>query len=140
MTQNLISCITSHEHNVGANHLPIQTIIFIHTSHSIEKDLTYNYDKTDWEQVQFIVPIYLPNLIMPDTPQKLDNYAMDIVNAIKCDIDETTPYKRPCPHSKHWWSLSSATSTDKPTSSAIKYSADNPPYKLWNKPKQYGAN
>jgi len=40
---------------------------------------------------------------MPDTPQKLDNYAMNIVNAIKRAIDETTPRKRPCPHSKRWW-------------------------------------
>ena len=49
------------------------------------------------------VTAYLPHTSIPDTPQELDKYATEIVNAIRRATEETTPRKQPSPHSKRWW-------------------------------------
>ena len=73
-TQNLITCTTSHEHDVGSDHLPIQTIISIANINPPSKELSYNYDKTDWELLKLKVSNYLSNLSIPDITQRLDDY------------------------------------------------------------------
>ena len=101
-TQNLIACTTSHKHNVGSDHLPIQTIISAATQPT-PVQYTYNFNKTDWETLKAKVTSYLPNLQTPDNPTDINKYATDIVNAIQQAINDTTPHKQPCPHSKQWW-------------------------------------
>jgi hypothetical protein len=39
------------------------------------------------------------------TNAKVDNYAEQLVEAIKKAIQETTPRKRRSPHSKRWWTV-----------------------------------
>jgi hypothetical protein len=39
------------------------------------------------------------------TNAEVDNYAEKLVEAIKKAIRETTPRKRPSPHSKRWWTV-----------------------------------
>jgi Endonuclease-reverse transcriptase len=100
--QNLIACTTSHEHDVGSDHLPIQTVISV-TTQPTPVQYAYNFDKTDWETLKTKVTSYLPNLQTPNNPTDLNKYATDIVNAILQAINDTTPRKQPCPHSKRWW-------------------------------------
>src|SRR5216117_692741 len=71
----------------------------------------YNYAKTNWKELNKRLELYLPTPINDDetTATGIDNYAKELVEAITKAVQETTPHKRPSPHSKRWWTAELST-------------------------------
>src|SRR6266496_5246220 len=69
-----------------------------------QRHLPYNYAKTDWKELNKRLELYLPNPINEEaTTDDIDDHAKQLVEAITKAVQETTPRKRPSPHSKRWW-------------------------------------
>ena len=102
----LLSCKIADDHDLASDHLPIETNIAlpIEAPQNIQ---AYNYAKTNWQEFDLKLPLYLPKLIPTGpsmtTRQDIDNFAEQLSNAILKAVEETTPRKKPCPHSKRWW-------------------------------------
>src|SRR5947207_8544846 len=60
---------------------------------------------TDWNAHRNKLQQYLPPIISATTAtrHKVDKFTEQLVDAITKALEETTPRKRPCPHSKRWW-------------------------------------
>jgi ribonuclease HI len=102
----IIKCRIAKEHDHGSDHLPIETTIAMR----IEEPQflpPYNYAKTNWKELNTKLELYLPSMIQINdeaiTEVDVDNYAELLINAITKAVQETTPRKRPSPHSKRWW-------------------------------------
>ena len=103
-TQRIIKCQIAKEHDHGSDHLPIETIIALHIKEENRPLSPYNYVKTNWKQFNDRLNCYLPSLISANTTERdIDRHAEEIIKAITKTIEETTPRKKPCPHSKRWW-------------------------------------
>ena len=65
----------------------------------------FNHTKTNWKALEAKLNEYLPDLIDSEQTSltELDQFTYQIVTAIQQAISETTPRKKPCPHSKRWW-------------------------------------
>ena len=107
--ESVIKCKVSKKNDHGSDHYPILTELDLrpHPENNREDTMPYNYAKTDWDALRLKVTEYLPHLIdANDTnlaPSDLDQYAMEITEAITRAIHETTPRKIICPFSKRWW-------------------------------------
>ena len=101
-----ITCRIAKEHDQGSDHLPIEIKIALQTKEN-QSVPSYNYTKTDWKELKSKVKRYLPNIIPTDeqsvTCADIDNFAEEFVKAISKAVEETTPHKKPSPHSKRWW-------------------------------------
>ena len=102
----IITCRIAEDHDHGSDHLPIETTIAM----QIEEPQflpAYNYAKTNWEELKYKLGLYMPNLNSINenttTSADVDKYAEQLVQAITKAVQETTPRKRPNPHSKRWW-------------------------------------
>jgi hypothetical protein len=101
-----ITCRIAEEQDHSSDHLPIETTIALQID---EPQFTpaYNYVKTKWKELNNKLELYLPNPSSINeeatTKADLDNYAEQLVQAITKAVQETTPRKRPSPHSKRWW-------------------------------------
>src|SRR5437762_8112634 len=92
------------EQQQGSDHLPIETTLAL----SIEKPQTmqpFNYARTDWKELNNKLEQYLPKLptLKTITCAGIDKYTTELIKAIMKAVEETTPRKRPSPHSKRWW-------------------------------------
>jgi len=97
------SCKIADHHDHGSDHLPIEITITL----SIDVPqlaLPYNYTKTNWKELNHKLESYLPNLTSLNSGttshQDIDNFANELIIAISKAVEETTPRKKPCPHSK----------------------------------------
>ena len=101
----MLKCQISTDNDHGSDHLPIETVLDLFTPPPPPTEPAYNYEKTKWKLLKTKLKEYLPQTIDPDctTPTQLDQFTIDLTNAIKQAIDETTPRKRPSPFSKRWW-------------------------------------
>ena len=102
----IITCRVAEEQHHGSDHLPIETTLALH----IEKPQTvqsFNYARTDWKELNNKLERYLPNLPNLNTETitctDIDKYTEELIKAITKAVEETTPHKRPSPHSKRWW-------------------------------------
>ena len=90
-----------------SDHFPIETIISAQTD-TPQTLLAYNYAKTNWQELNVKLESYWSEL-QPAISDKItsktqiDTYAKQLVDAITKAVQETTPQKRPSPHSKRWW-------------------------------------
>ena len=99
-----IICRIAEEQDHSSDHLPIETMIALQVDEP-QFHPTYNYAKTNWKELNNKLECYLPNPnINKDATTKadLDNYAEQLIQAITKAVHETTPRKRPSPHSKRW--------------------------------------
>ena len=92
------------EQQQGSDHLPIETTLAL----SIEKPQMmqpFNYTRTDWKKLNNKLEQYLPKLptLKTITCAGIDKYMTELFKAIMKAVEETTPHKRPSPHSKRWW-------------------------------------
>ena len=100
----MIKCQIAEEHDHGADHVPIETTIDLQVI-EIQPTLSYNYAKTNWEELKSKLEQILPDPIPTSTttPAEIDTFAEEIVKAIYQAVDETTPRKKRSQHSKRWW-------------------------------------
>ena len=102
----MISCRIADENDHASDHLPIETIIALLID-APQPPPPYNYAKTNWQELNQKLQLYLPSLTSLTSSvascQDVDNFATGFINAILKAVEETTPRKRPCPHSKRWW-------------------------------------
>jgi len=63
----------------------------------------FNYARTDWKELNNKLEQYLPHLPILKTYADIDKYTEELIKAIMKALEETTPCKRPSPHSKRWW-------------------------------------
>jgi ribonuclease HI len=102
----IITCKIAEEHDHGSDHLPIEATIAMRIEQP-QPIPSYNYTKTNWKELNKKLESYLAEMAPIDeeklTESEVDNYAEQLVNAIIRAIEETTPRKRPSPHSKRWW-------------------------------------
>jgi ribonuclease HI len=102
----VLKCHTvSRTHDHGSDHYPIETVIDMEPKLVEEIQKPFNFAKTNWKSLETKLQGYLPALIDPEhtSPTDLDQFATQIVTALQQAISETTPRKKPCPHSKRWW-------------------------------------
>lgn len=104
----IIKCQIAEKNDHTSDHLPIETIIATQTEPPQVLPL-YNYKKTNWKELNQKLEVYLSELTTDSgkltTNAEVDNYAEQLVEAIKKAVQETTPRKRPSPHSKRWWTV-----------------------------------
>jgi len=88
-----------------SDHLPIEVLLDLEPRTMPATKSPFNYAKTNWELLKVKIQHYLPDVIDPThaTTLELDEYAAAVTNSIHRAIEESTPRKRPCPHSKRWW-------------------------------------
>jgi ribonuclease HI len=101
-----VTCQIAEEHDHSSDHLPIETTIAMRIELP-QPVPPYNYAKTNWKELNNKLELLLSDLT-PISEEKttgtdIDNYAEQLVNAITKAVEETTPRKRPSPHSKQWW-------------------------------------
>ena len=102
----LIFCKIADEHDHCSDHLPIEASIGLEME-TPQPVLQYNYAKTNWNELNRKLSLYLPKLIHTDanmvTSQDIDTFTEGLNGAISKAVQETTLRKKPCPHSKRWW-------------------------------------
>jgi hypothetical protein len=101
----LLRCRIADENDQGSDHLPIETCLSS-TGNSIPEDSRLDFSRADWGKFHELLKAKLPPL--PPTsalsnPAGIDRCVTQLVNVIQHAMTETTPKKRPCPHSKRWW-------------------------------------
>jgi len=101
--RRMIKCRIAKKHDQGSDHLPIETIISMETEKP-QPQYAYNYAKTNWKEFGHKLRTYLPDATLPLANQaSIDTYTEKLTQAISKAVQETTPRKRPSPHSKRWW-------------------------------------
>ena len=95
----------SRTHDHGSDHYPIETVVDIEPKLVQEIQKPFNFAKTNWKSLEMKLKGYLPTLIDSEhtSPTELDQFAAQMVTAFQQAVSETTPRKKPCPHSKRWW-------------------------------------
>jgi len=105
--ERTIKCQIAEGHDHGSDHLPIQTIIATPTSltnTTTHSTPPFDFMKTDWNNFNDKLKKSLPPPISPNAPGPIiDKFAENIIKALHDTIQETTPRKNSCPHSKRWW-------------------------------------
>ena len=97
-------CRVAEDNDQGSDHLPIETTIALQVLQP-QPTPPFNYEKTNWEVLRSKLKIYLAQLVTASlvTSSDIDNFATELIAAILRAVNETTPRKRPCQHSKRWW-------------------------------------
>src|SRR5204863_1176399 len=87
-----------------SDHLPIETILDLQPKVIPQPPPPFNYDKTNWDLLKCELERTLPLTINTHpTAVQLDEYAELLISRITTAITKSTPRKKPCPHSKRWW-------------------------------------
>ena len=106
VTNRIIKCRIAALNDHCSDHFPIETIISVQTD-APQTLPAYNYAKTNWKELNAKLESYLPEVQSASdkitTKIQIDTYAIQLVEAITKAVQETTPRKRPSPHSKRWW-------------------------------------
>ena len=103
---SMIKCHIATENNHGSDHLPVETILDLTPQVTIPTQPPYNFTKTDWKALKAKLQQHLPpppKLNTLTTIEKINSFAISIMNATSEAIDETTPSKKPSPFSIRWW-------------------------------------
>ena len=92
----------------GSDHYHIEIVLDLAPRLYTPSQMPYNYTKTNWAALEYKLTELLPQVIDCEhaTPETLDQYAGDMVNALTTALMETTPRKKLCPFSKRWWNNS----------------------------------
>lgn len=102
----MLTCKVADEHDHTSDHLPIETTLALLVNMP-QPSPPYNYAKTNWQELGRRLVDYLPDPSSLKqetiTTQDVDSFADELIDAITKAVKETTPRKRPCPHSKRWW-------------------------------------
>ena len=105
-TNRIITCRIAEEYDHGSDHLPIETTIAMRIEQP-QSIPAYNYAKTNWKELNNKLESYLVEMTPIDeekcTESDIDKYTEQLINVITKAVEETTPRKRPSPHSKRWW-------------------------------------
>jgi hypothetical protein len=98
-------CKVSTRNDHTSDHLAIETMLNLKTPNVEQTQKPFNYDKTDWKSMEYILANIMPPIINPDTAtsEEVDTFASDISKALHQATSETTPRKQPTPYSKRWW-------------------------------------
>ena len=98
-----LKCGIATEHDIGSDHYPIATVITANLQ-TFSPTYRYNYVKTDWDNFDKLLKAQLPSLQTTlATNKAIDSYTKCLVTALQSAIEQSTPRKRPSPHSKRWW-------------------------------------
>ena len=100
----LLKCQIAEDNDHGSDHLPIETAITTQPT-IIDVQPAYNYANTNWEEFKTKLASCLPRLETPKNAADINNFAQSLTAAITHAIESSTPRKKPCPHSKRWWTL-----------------------------------
>ena len=101
----MMKCGIALSHDQGSDHLPIETWL-IGEAQKPPEIPSLNYDKTDWEMFNKIIQKQLPCIPHPSSlwsPEAIDGYTEQLTTVLIKAVEETTPYRKPCRHSKRWW-------------------------------------
>ena len=101
----MIKCCIALSHDQGSDHLPIETWLVSEAQKPPEIP-SFNYDKTDWETFSKILQERLPCIPHPSSlrsPEAIDRYTDQLTTVLINAVEDTTPYRKPCRHSKRWW-------------------------------------
>jgi len=102
VASTLLKCQIAEDNDHGSDHLPIETAISTQPT-IIDVQPAYNYAETNWEEFKAKLASCLPRLETPKNAANIDNFAQSLIAAITHAIESSTPRKKPCPHSKRWW-------------------------------------
>lgn len=108
VSNTLTSCNTCPRlRGPGTDHVPILTVIDIHTPHVVST-LTRNFRMTDWKEFREQLT---ENLARRPPPKEIPNIT-DFQEAVSFltitlqdTIEEVVPETKPVPHTKRWWNL-----------------------------------
>jgi len=103
----MVKCGIAANHDQGSDHLPIETLLVGDSETTRPPDIpSFNYEKTDWEQFTKSLHQSLPQVphqhVLWSTAA-IDRYAEQLTTAVTSAIMQSTPYRKPSPHSKRWW-------------------------------------
>jgi endonuclease/exonuclease/phosphatase (EEP) superfamily protein YafD len=101
--KELLKCKVSHQYDFGSDHLPIETVIDVAPAHKPEEP-KLDLSRTDWELFTKALQIRLKGIPTAlTTPDAIDRAVAQLTSAIQLSLTDTTPVKKPTPHSKRWW-------------------------------------
>src|SRR5437762_4917875 len=98
----LLKCQIAKDNDHGSDHLPIETVIAKQPI-LIDAQPANNFAKTNWKLFESKLASCIPRLEIPKNAAGVDNLAQSLITAITNAIESSTPRKKPCPHSKRWW-------------------------------------
>jgi len=100
----LIKCQVASNNDQGSDHLPVETWISLTSNLSDREGPKLDFARTDWEKFRAILEGSLPTLPALETTAEIDTFVAELLETIQKAMAESTPIKRPTPHSKRWWS------------------------------------
>jgi len=103
---NVLKCQIAENQDHGSDHLPIETILDINAEKTVLNEPGFNYAKANWDQFKNQLEMHISSTSFPKTCTTLadiDTYTEQLINVIQMAVKESTPIKKPSPHSKHWW-------------------------------------
>ena len=101
----MLKCCIARDHDQGSDHLPIETWLTGEVQRA-PVNPSFNYNKTDWEKFKGTLQDLLPDIPHPNDLSSIaaiDEYTNQLTTALRKAIVETTPLRKPCRHSKPWW-------------------------------------
>ena len=102
----LLKCQIAEENDQGSDHLPIETVLRSTSLETTSTEPQLNISKTDWDKFQTSLQERMQKIEQTCPmlrPQELDDAISRLTGVIQKALKESTPIKRPCPHSKRWW-------------------------------------
>lgn len=102
VTSRLLKCGIREDLHQGSDHLPIATELQLQTSPTISPRRRL-WKKMDVKILKMFLACGLPEERPLDTEDEIDKYASDIRNTIQEAVEESTPWARPSPFAKEFW-------------------------------------
>jgi len=104
-TARMLKCGIAEHLDHGSDHSPIETLVIANLQKQPEPP-SFNYHNADWNKFMEILTQQLPSV--PDahtlrSPAAIDGFSEQLTVTLLSAIKKSTPYKKPCPHSKRWW-------------------------------------
>ena len=100
----MLKCQIAENQDHGSDHLPIETILDINAEKTVLNEPGFNYAKANWDQFKNQLEMHISSTSFPKTCTTLadiDTYTEQLINVIQMAVKESTPIKKPSPHSKH---------------------------------------
>ena len=104
--RGLLKCRTAPNKDFGSDHLPIETFIAVARDEKKKMTPSYNYLKTNWEEFTYKLNRGLPSLADRQnirTKTEVETLTQELITSITKAVQESTPRRKPSPHSKRWW-------------------------------------
>ena len=105
-TSRMIKCGIADDLDHGSDHLPIETKLSGNMEPTQSERPSFNYNKTDWNKFKETLQQHLPAIPGTDalrSPTAIDAFIEQLTETLTNAIEQSTPYKKPSPHSKPWW-------------------------------------